>query len=504
MDIGDALRYYKRADVQKAIAELAKEREVAVRYGEQFGKRPDMISFPKDVIEFVKNGTTSFHCSEERWDNPLNLGPDMAQKQLDSMRIGWDLVIDIDCKIWKYSKLVTLLVVSMLKKYNVSAVTVKFSGNKGFHIAVPFESFPEKFNGVNMAMLFPDAPRKIANYIAHTLEKKMAELLKEEDKKEISEFLNENVDKIFTPICKKCRKQVRMGGSGIEFICANCGNKIISEKDAPYQICDKCGKIMEKIEENKKIACSHCGSIEFEEKFDIKKIVEIDTVLIAPRHLFRMAYSLHEKSGLASVPIELNKIRNFKKEDAMPEKVIIKDLKFLDRSKAVRGEMNSLLLQAYDYDAKEETEEEKKIMREFELPSVPIKMDIFPPCMKLIANGLEDGRKRSIFILLNFLSTMGWPKNDVENFIKEWNQKNKPPLKEGTLSSAIRAHMKGKQIAPPPNCDRGGYYKDFGVCRPDGICQRIKNPVMYYKFRQKIEKKKGGRRSKVFERKVNS
>ncbi|MFC1750846.1 hypothetical protein ACFL2V_18800, partial [Pseudomonadota bacterium] len=77
MDRGVLLRHYKRPEIQEAIAEAAKDREIAIRYNDRFGKRPDMISFPRDVIEFAKKGATSFHCSEERWENPIYLSTDM-------------------------------------------------------------------------------------------------------------------------------------------------------------------------------------------------------------------------------------------------------------------------------------------------------------------------------------------------------------------------------------------------------------------------------------------
>jgi hypothetical protein len=32
--------------------------------------------------------------------------------------------------------------------------------------------------------------------------------------------------------------------------------------------------------------------------FDVGGLIEVDTILLASRHLFRTVYSLHEKSGL--------------------------------------------------------------------------------------------------------------------------------------------------------------------------------------------------------------
>ena len=35
------------------------------------------------------------------------------------------------------------------------------------------------------------------------------------------------------------------------------------------------------------------------------------------------------------------------------------------------------------------------------------------------------------------------------------------------------------------------YYKDFGVCKPDNLCSRIKNPVNYAKRKTFYLNKKG-------------
>src|SRR3989344_1070990 len=102
------LKYYSRKDVQKAIVEEAKNREVAVRFTDAFGKRPDILQYPNDVYEFAKQGATSFHASEEHLNNPLSLQPGMSKKQLDELRIGWDLIIDLDSKFLEYSKIAVL------------------------------------------------------------------------------------------------------------------------------------------------------------------------------------------------------------------------------------------------------------------------------------------------------------------------------------------------------------------------------------------------------------
>ena len=93
------LKFYSRKDIQKEIFRLSQNREIAVKYGDKgFGKRPDILEYQADISELAKQGVTSFHGSVERWKNPLELKPGMTKTQLDAIRLGWDLVIDIDSK----------------------------------------------------------------------------------------------------------------------------------------------------------------------------------------------------------------------------------------------------------------------------------------------------------------------------------------------------------------------------------------------------------------------
>ena len=93
--------------------------------------------------------------------------------------------------------------------------------------------------------------------------------------------------------------------------------------------------------------------------------------------------------------------------------------------------------------------------------------------------GLRDGRKRALFILMNFLKTMNWRYDEIENFLLEWNQKNDPPLKENYVKTQLRWFKNKKMVYTPPSCDNSIYYKDIGVCEPDNLCSKIKNPTQY-------------------------
>jgi len=46
--------YYSRPEIQKAIFEFSKNREICPRYFDGFGKRPDVFQYTGDMFELVK------------------------------------------------------------------------------------------------------------------------------------------------------------------------------------------------------------------------------------------------------------------------------------------------------------------------------------------------------------------------------------------------------------------------------------------------------------------
>ena len=250
------VEYYSRKDVQQAILRFCKDREVAPRFGDGFGRRPDILQYPGDVLEMAQKGATSFHISEERWEDPLRLKPGVTKKELEENRIGWDLILDIDTPHWDYAKWTAYFLIEALKFHDVKNISIKFSGSKGFHIAVPFESFPTEVHGKKTKYLFPEGPRIITAYLENMIQEMLTNKILE----------TENLDKISTRTGMKKADLLEDG------------------------------------------------------KFNPFKIIEIDTVLISSRHLLRAPYSLHEKTKLVSVPIDINKVLQFEKVDAEPKK----------------------------------------------------------------------------------------------------------------------------------------------------------------------------------------
>ena len=421
----DIKEYYSRSDVQKELFRLSKDREVQAWFGNIRGRRPEIVNFEGDVKDLVKQGMTSFHVSEERWGESLKLEAGLSKKELDKIRIGWDLIIDLDSKNLNFSLIAGDLIIEALKFHDIKNYSLKFSGNHGVHIGIPFEAFPKEVNNVNIKDYFPDGVRVISEYL----------------KDMIKEFLT--------------------------------------------------AKIMQNMDLNK-IAASVNKKLEdiiVNGKFDPFKVVDIDSVLISSRHLFRCAYSINEKSGLVSIPIK--DIKDFNIEDAKMENVKV-NLKFLDLEDVKEGEARQLMLQAFDWVKKTGSTrtheglrgnyglDGKRNDRVFEMPKSAVKADYFPPCILKLMNGVkEDGRKRSIFILVNFLLNVGWKIDDVEKFLIEWNKKNYEQLREGYIKAQISWFKKQNKIVLPPNCDNLSYYKSMGIKCENSICEKCRNPVNY-------------------------
>ena len=83
------IKYYSRPEIQNAILEGAKDREVGVLYANGgFGKRPDVLLYPNDIIELVKQGVVAFNFSEEKWEDPCQLFAIDVTRGWDQKRYG--------------------------------------------------------------------------------------------------------------------------------------------------------------------------------------------------------------------------------------------------------------------------------------------------------------------------------------------------------------------------------------------------------------------------------
>jgi|TARA_Y100000310_G_scaffold344531_1_gene457786 hypothetical protein len=396
-------KYYSQPEILKAMTQIAEDREVVQSLPNGgFGKRPNTVFYEQDLLQMVKSNAISFHCSVERWKNPLGLSTSMQKSDLDANRAGWDLIIDIDCDHGlEYSQKAAIIICDTLEKFGIKNYGIKFSGNRGFHIGVPFEAFPESITGIgNIEKQYPRVPKIIIEYLSFFIEKDLRSAFGKEP----------------------------------------------------------------------------------------KDILKLDAAVAASRHMFRMPYSLHQKTWLTSCVITRQELENFKPEDAKPEN--LKEIRLFLPVDVEKNEALELLRSAIFWDSRREKAKPSDNLGEFKVPENAIPPAYFPPCIKKILTGLDDGKKRSIFVLSAFLQNIGWKHDDVLKMALEWNTKNKPQLNENIVTAGVKHHFSKPRAQMAPNCKNPGFYTDYGVCEPDDFCKTIQNPVTYTLARAKRAAKK--------------
>jgi len=470
--------YYSRQDIRKAIADFSKNREVVPRYFEGFGKRPDTIEYESDILELVKRGATSFHCSEELWRDPLSLSTDLSQEQLGELRIGWDLLIDVDSKYIDYSKIYAEILIDVLRKNGIKNLGIKFSGSKGFHIIVPWKAFPEQMSGKETRLMFPEWPRLICQYlnsqIAIKLRDRVGDMGGTGGSLEMHCLSCASPSQTTYKIILKCPACRTQSESLAEIIkrkrklrCPNCDIEMTEVRKIPIELCPSCNKTSDKFPNN------------FKERVKTQHI-DADLVLVSSRHLFRAPYSLHEKTSLASVVLDPDKIKDFNITDADPFKV--KTRSFIPTS--APGEASFLLTNALEFHPPEKNESQgsekaKSFLgkKKFKDITINLTTDLYPPVIVTILKGMEkDGRKRALFILLNFFRSLKVSEEEITKIINDWNKKNYEPLKSGYINAQLFWYFK-HQPKLPPNYDKS-YYKDLGI-PPTQAEIKAKNPVSY-------------------------
>lgn len=405
--ISEIVDYYSREDILSEMVAISRDREFVGAYKNgSYYKRPNIIQYPSDIIQMAKNHVTSFHCSVERWNNPMLIST--QTKNYDDLRKGFDFLIDIDSKLGdtreekiRHSQSCGSMVCAFLRKYGVKNYGVKFSGSRGFHIIVPFEAFPKEINYRKTGELYPKIPQSISGFIREKLREKLLQMLvREKTAKTLMESSDGNLD--------------------------------------PYSFVD--------IENG-----------------------------WGERHLFRAPYSLNEKTWMASIPLR-------DPVDFSESGAAIKNVRtgtaFIKPCNP--GEASELLRDSLNWQAKIEKMVAKRpeILKGVEYPTDKIPESAFPPCVKKILNGLEDGKKRSAFTLINFLRSMNWSWEEIETRIMDWNSRNPKPLPPNFILGQLNWN-RHQQKRPPANCSNELYYRSIGICSPDETCGRIKNPASY-------------------------
>jgi hypothetical protein len=400
MEQKEILAYYSRQEVIKGLLGITNDREVVGAYRDgRYAKRPDVLQYPSDIAAKVKTGIISWHCSVERWHSPMALSTSLSRADLDAARKGFDIILDIDAKTnFEHARTAALVVCNFLADKGIKP-TIKFSGRRGFHVAIASEALPASIDYKPTAARYPEIPQAIAAYI------------KEKVKDGIMDALI-----------------AEAGGM------AALANGAALPEISPWHF------------------------------------VEIESNWGA-RHLFRAPYSLHEKTWLVSLPLRMFKLKSFSPESAKPG---ADGGPFLVNKP---DEASELLVAALDWSAKYRPQT-KKISRPVQKGG-PIPEEHFPPCIKLLREGIVDGKKRSFFTLVAFLRAANWPWDKIEKTVEEWNSKNPKPLPNRFISTQLAWHSRQTRDLLPANCDNDTFYRSVGICQPVELCSRIKNPAAF-------------------------
>src|SRR3989344_5691893 len=183
MNAEDIILYYSNAKIQNEMIRIAKNREIVGSTREHnYLKRPDTLFYPKDIIERVKDGAVAFHCSVERWTNPMLI---TTGTNLDELRTAFDLIIDIDTKFKiEHGKAAAEAVCNFLRDLGIKP-TVKYSGSRGFHIGIAMEAFPQDLGMLSLsgeaqplAKQYPAIARTMLTFIKESVRDKMLEALR--------------------------------------------------------------------------------------------------------------------------------------------------------------------------------------------------------------------------------------------------------------------------------------------------------------------------------------
>ncbi|MBX4211877.1 hypothetical protein KW787_00265 [Candidatus Pacearchaeota archaeon] len=492
--------YYSNPKVQEVLLKFSKDREVVPRYFEGFGKRPDTLQYPSDIMGLVNKGATSFHGSEELWHDPLAINSEMNQNEMSHARKSWDLLIDIDSPFLDCSRIAAKLIIAALEHHGIKNYGIKFSGSKGFHLIIAGNAFPRVHEEKETKDMFPEWPRAISqylmDYIRKDYNKQAGEILTDFDA--IERRTNVSKDELLEIICTKSSKPAKKGFI-MKFTCNTCGLNI-TRRDAKITkrklrcLNNSCAGELElqdtkeyyydeyeKDPDNDKLPLS---SDKYPEYFEAvkgvhaEKVAALDLVLVAPRHLFRTPYSLHEKTSLASVVLTKEELESFSPKDANPMQIKIRE--FVPEQE--EGEAKKLLQEALKWKQSRVSQDEKydrkrdyAVQKYDKIDVKNVSDDMFPEPIQKLLRGLKDGKKRGLFILITFLKSLNFSPEVIQEKIKTWNALNDPPLKEGYVRSQIDWHMKQKKQILPPNYDNQSFYKDIGLIdkRPDA-----KNPIV--------------------------
>jgi hypothetical protein len=208
--------------------------------------------------------------------------------------------------------------------------------------------------------------------------------------------------------------------------------------------------------------------------------IEVDTSMYAPRHLIRIAYSLHHKTGLASLPVEPSSLDQFNIEAMKPRNDIDVDWHWL-QAKAKPMEASTLL----DYVIKwlQRTQSNRVGMRVLNRSRIvgPRRSARNPPCVEALSKEgfskrLEGHRNRVLYAVLSGIRRLNFAITPEE--LEELNFRSERPLPERELRYQIRYQLS----RPRP------YRFHCNIMQTAGLCPQQRCPIGRFTVGKEAEK----------------
>ena len=123
---------------------------------------------------------------------------------------------------------------------------------------------------------------------------------------------------------------------------------------------------------------------------------------------------------------------------------------------------------------------------EFEI-NQEVTIQDFPSSISyILKTNFTDGRKRALFVLITFLTSIKWDWTTINKMIEGWNSKQDDPLKKQYIGAQISWFKIKEKPISPPNFSSANFYSSIGM--PEEVLNEdkrkfsgttIKNPLHY-------------------------
>jgi HEAT repeat protein len=167
--LAETLEYYDREDVRSFIYQACLKRRISMffaaemRWTESWRDNFLTLESPEHLPDTIV-ATFGDSMNGLAEDEPLRfyLSFHATADMLDDYK---DFVLEADCRGWRKSFDDLYGAIEILDKFGVT-YRIKFSGHRSLHFMIPWEAFPERFNGVSVRKQWNQIHKRIRAYFA--------------------------------------------------------------------------------------------------------------------------------------------------------------------------------------------------------------------------------------------------------------------------------------------------------------------------------------------------